>query len=259
MSDTEKVYPFVRRKRAIMVRYTGDENETCCICFEKLCKAKYVKKLPCNHLFHSGCIAGWDKKKTCPMCRANYKYSSYHNSPFATRWVFEENAYNNRYFGPSSAAELKEYWDYGYRLRRIRIERQWRPCFGRPKTIYYKVLKQLKKKMRRRATNADPVPSFLYSLLSGNISLDTGEDDENSREVADTAHEISAILRIMNILQLPLAVEPLLRIPEDEEPLLRIPEDGETDRAFEPIPLLLESEDEGHTSGASLVMEDEQE
>jgi len=43
---------------------------SCTICMETFSKSQKVIELPCNHVFHSGCISKWfEAKNTCPNCR----------------------------------------------------------------------------------------------------------------------------------------------------------------------------------------------
>lgn len=46
-------------------------NDECIICCEQLCPP--LEQLPCNHLFHSGCIMKWFQHDfcptICPICR----------------------------------------------------------------------------------------------------------------------------------------------------------------------------------------------
>ncbi len=49
---------------------TDDTNKECCICLEANEVGSQVKRLPCGHLFHPGCIDGWiNQHCTCPVCR----------------------------------------------------------------------------------------------------------------------------------------------------------------------------------------------
>lgn len=42
----------------------------CAVCKEKLILGSSAKKLPCKHLYHSGCIAPWlAQVSSCPVCR----------------------------------------------------------------------------------------------------------------------------------------------------------------------------------------------
>ncbi|KAI3514440.1 hypothetical protein L1887_12843 [Cichorium endivia] len=42
----------------------------CAVCKEKLVLGSSAKKLPCKHLYHSGCIAPWlAQVSSCPVCR----------------------------------------------------------------------------------------------------------------------------------------------------------------------------------------------
>lgn len=47
-----------------------DGNDYCCVCLEAQKVGDKATKLPCGHLFHTGCAVGWLKKHcTCPNCR----------------------------------------------------------------------------------------------------------------------------------------------------------------------------------------------
>ena len=42
----------------------------CPVCAEDWTDGEQVVKLPCNHVFHDGCISKWlNQKNTCPLCR----------------------------------------------------------------------------------------------------------------------------------------------------------------------------------------------
>jgi len=42
----------------------------CAVCTEEISVDEEAKQLPCNHLYHSGCIIPWlHRRSSCPMCR----------------------------------------------------------------------------------------------------------------------------------------------------------------------------------------------
>ena len=47
-------------------------DEPCAICHQEFKVPKFVRKMPCSHLFCSTCIEQWVTKHsaTCPVCRA---------------------------------------------------------------------------------------------------------------------------------------------------------------------------------------------
>lgn len=66
----------VNAKSLIDVR--DDEKiteEACSICWTEFNRTDHLKKVSgCNHTFHASCLEQWcQKKKTCPVCRANLK------------------------------------------------------------------------------------------------------------------------------------------------------------------------------------------
>jgi len=49
------------------------ECPTCSICFEEVGVLQNICKLPCKHVFHSGCILPWIlEHRDCPNCRKKY-------------------------------------------------------------------------------------------------------------------------------------------------------------------------------------------
>lgn len=52
------------------VEVKGDGGDECVICKEEIKEGREVCELPCEHLYHWGCILPWLKKRnTCPCCR----------------------------------------------------------------------------------------------------------------------------------------------------------------------------------------------
>ena len=43
----------------------------CSICLDDLLHGDYIRRLPCNHEYHSDCIAKWliERHSTCPLCK----------------------------------------------------------------------------------------------------------------------------------------------------------------------------------------------
>lgn len=52
---------------------TFSEEDTCCVCCEKIEKTQMLRKLPCEHIFHVVCCDNWllNKKASCPLCRTS--------------------------------------------------------------------------------------------------------------------------------------------------------------------------------------------
>merc|ERR1719430_1341693 len=47
-----------------------EKNSSCSVCWEDFTDGEEVKKLECDHCFHSGCIVPWlELHGTCPVCR----------------------------------------------------------------------------------------------------------------------------------------------------------------------------------------------
>lgn len=55
----------------------NDENKICSICLEEYKNNDKIKKLDCNHIFHSECVKIWlSNKTTCPICRTDLRQSN---------------------------------------------------------------------------------------------------------------------------------------------------------------------------------------
>lgn len=71
-----------RIKICLLDNYVFQDTESnyqeCPICLEDFQNGETVKKLPCNHLFHSDCIISWFKQQKkypaeCPTCKAKVR------------------------------------------------------------------------------------------------------------------------------------------------------------------------------------------
>lgn len=50
-----------------------EDKSLCSICLGVIMPADYVRKMSCNHIFHSSCIDAWCIKSiNCPICRADF-------------------------------------------------------------------------------------------------------------------------------------------------------------------------------------------
>lgn len=48
----------------------GDPSERCAICLETFSAHERVRRMPCEHLFHDGCLRAWLlRASSCPVCR----------------------------------------------------------------------------------------------------------------------------------------------------------------------------------------------
>ncbi|XP_065559607.1 E3 ubiquitin-protein ligase RNF126-like [Artemia franciscana] len=48
----------------------ASQDLQCSVCFESYEIQESVRKLPCNHLFHSRCVVPWlELHGSCPLCR----------------------------------------------------------------------------------------------------------------------------------------------------------------------------------------------
>lgn len=49
-----------------------DTDEKCTICLSMLEDGEDVRRLPCMHLFHQGCVDQWlATSRKCPICRVD--------------------------------------------------------------------------------------------------------------------------------------------------------------------------------------------
>lgn len=45
-------------------------DDQCTVCLNSLKHKDVLRRLPCQHCFHTGCIDEWlSRKSQCPMCR----------------------------------------------------------------------------------------------------------------------------------------------------------------------------------------------
>ena len=55
----------------------NDENKICPICLEEYKNNDMIKKLNCNHIFHSECLKKWlSVKAVCPTCRNDLRQNN---------------------------------------------------------------------------------------------------------------------------------------------------------------------------------------
>jgi hypothetical protein len=58
------------------MKYKGNKDEKCTICFEPILRDSAIIILSCVHLFHEDCLQNWLRKGvTCPNCNLNLKYT----------------------------------------------------------------------------------------------------------------------------------------------------------------------------------------
>lgn len=80
------------------IRYAGDEVCSICLCpLNSKPIPKYVRKLPCNHLYHGACIDKWAVQKSCPLCRTSYFFDCWHAvDPYVDGTYYQANANSRR-------------------------------------------------------------------------------------------------------------------------------------------------------------------
>lgn len=70
-------FPHKYKKRKPLQLKIGEEEETdvdekCTICLSMLEDGEDVRRLPCMHLFHQGCVDQWlATSRKCPICRVD--------------------------------------------------------------------------------------------------------------------------------------------------------------------------------------------
>ncbi|KAK1607313.1 hypothetical protein QYE76_030986 [Lolium multiflorum] len=48
----------------------GDDGEECAVCKDGVAAGERVKRMPCSHRYHEGCIVPWlQVRNSCPLCR----------------------------------------------------------------------------------------------------------------------------------------------------------------------------------------------
>lgn len=58
------------RREKLRAGNGGVIGETCCVCHECYKEGDNVMHLPCEHVFHEGCVLPWfEEHNTCPVCR----------------------------------------------------------------------------------------------------------------------------------------------------------------------------------------------
>lgn len=59
-------------KLAMYEEEESDMDEKCTICLSMLEDGEDVRRLPCMHLFHQGCVDQWlATSRKCPICRVD--------------------------------------------------------------------------------------------------------------------------------------------------------------------------------------------
>jgi len=52
------------------VTTTPNSSDVCPVCMDAICEESPAVKMPCNHLFHDGCLRPWlQQHNSCPSCR----------------------------------------------------------------------------------------------------------------------------------------------------------------------------------------------
>ncbi len=67
-------YKIKKKYISFLPKYNAQDKEKiiCSICLNKIQINDYIRKLPCEHIFHSNCIDKWiiyENKNECPNCR----------------------------------------------------------------------------------------------------------------------------------------------------------------------------------------------
>lgn len=72
----ENIKKFIRKiiQKTILMDIIIEEDRDCAICLEIINKGNTEKLLPCDHIFHKGCILSWFSIVwTCPLCRTEFE------------------------------------------------------------------------------------------------------------------------------------------------------------------------------------------
>lgn len=70
--EKENIKQFIKKiiKETILMDLVIEEDKNCAICLDKMETGNVEKQLPCNHIFHKGCILSWFSVVfSCPLCR----------------------------------------------------------------------------------------------------------------------------------------------------------------------------------------------
>lgn len=74
--EKENIKKFIKKiiQETILIDKVIIEDESCAICLEIMIKDNIEKRLPCDHIFHKGCILSWFSIKfQCPLCRTSFE------------------------------------------------------------------------------------------------------------------------------------------------------------------------------------------
>ena len=74
-SELERIAPLTGFRKSFA---RAKDNTQCPICFRAFKPNLHVRRMPCNHVFCSGCISKWvcRSSASCPVCRSEFTSSS---------------------------------------------------------------------------------------------------------------------------------------------------------------------------------------
>lgn len=79
------------------------KNLQCSVCMEDFKCRELVRKLPCQHLYHTDCIVPWLKMHaTCPICRKILTNPSSNSEASSSGYSNPPSSNNDRGPGPSA-------------------------------------------------------------------------------------------------------------------------------------------------------------
>ena len=69
-THTETIIPTITVTSTLLTLLDSNGVVLCAVCIEKFSVYEEAKQLPCNHLYHSGCITpSLHRRSSCPICR----------------------------------------------------------------------------------------------------------------------------------------------------------------------------------------------